>query len=193
MTARPLASDPEIPIQGLTREMYDALVDQGAFAGQRVQLIEGEIVTMAPQGWPHSHGITKLARRLDSLLEAAHPGLYAVRQEKPLAATPFSEPEPDVDVVDAAALEVAAHPTTAHLVVEVADSSRRLDLAHKPRVYAAALVPQYWVVDLVDRSVVVHTDPVPGALPPYGGVRRLPWTEPLTVLDVTVVLAEVLG
>ena len=193
MTARPLASDPEVPVQGLTRELYDALVDQGRFDGQRVELLEGEIVGVSPQGWPHSHGITKLARRLDALLAQRHPGGFAVRQEKPLAATDLSEPEPDIDVVDATALDVPAHPTTAHLVIEVADSSRRIDLVHKPRIYAAAQVPQYWVVDLVDRSVVVHTDPAPGQQPPYGRVHRLPWAQPLTVLDVTLVIADVLA
>ncbi|MGF1663443.1 MAG: Uma2 family endonuclease [Kineosporiaceae bacterium] len=193
MTVRPLAQDPEVPIQGLTRDLYDALVDQGRFMDRHVELLEGEIVAMAPQGWPHSHGITKLALRLGALLGARHPGAFVVRQEKPLAATPDSEPEPDIDVVDAAVLEVPAHPTTAHLVIEMSDSSRRVDLAHKPRIYAAAQVPHYWVVDLTDRSVVVHHDPDPGGLPPYRSVQRLPWTTPLTALDVTLTLADVLG
>lgn len=193
MTARPLSSDPQVPVQGLTRELYDALVDQGRFDGQRVELLEGEIVEVSPQGWPHSHGITTLARSLDRALMARHGDTYVVRQEKPLAATEVSEPEPDIDIVDNAALSAGRHPETAHLVVEVADSSRRIDLVHKPRIYAAAGVPQYWVVDLVDRSVVVHTDPDPGSTPPYRAIHRVPWTEPLTVLDVTVVLADVLA
>jgi Uma2 family endonuclease len=134
-----------------------------------------------------------LARALDRALLARHGDVFVVRQEKPLAATDLSAPEPDIDVVDEAALHAAGHPTTAHLVVEVSDSSRRVDLAHKPRIYAAARVPDYWVVDLTDRSVVVHRDPDPGALPPYRTVQRLPWTTPLTALDVTVTLADVLG
>lgn len=193
MTARPLAQDPEVPVKGLTRVLYDALVDHGLFDGQRVELLEGEIVEVSPQKWPHSSTTTLLARHLDRALVARHGDVYVVRQEKPLAATETSEPEPDIDVVDEAALSAGHHPSTAHLVVEVADSSRRVDLVHKPRIYAAARVPQYWVVDLVDRSVVLHTDPAPGGQPPYGGVRRLPWTEPLSVLGVTVVLAEILG
>jgi Uma2 family endonuclease len=193
MTARPLAQDPEVPIQGLTRDLYEALVDQGGFAGQHVELLEGEIVAMAPQKWPHSNGATRLARALDRALLARHGDVFVVRQEKPLAATDLSAPEPDIDVVDEAALHGAGHPTTAHLVVEVSDSSHRVDLAHKPRIYAAARVPEYWVVDLTDRSVVVHRDPDPGALPPYRTVQRLPWTTPLTVLDVTLTLADVLG
>jgi Uma2 family endonuclease len=193
MTARPLAQDPEVPIQGLTRDLYEALVDQGGFDGQHVELLEGEIVAMAPQKWPPSSGATRLARALDRALLRKHGDVFVVRQEKPLAATDLSAPEPDIDVVDEAVLHAGGHPTTAHLVVEVSDSSRRVDLAHKPRIYAAARVPDYWVVDLTDRSVVIHRDPDPGALPPYRTVQRLPWTTPLTVLDVTLTLADVLG
>jgi Uma2 family endonuclease len=193
MTARPLAQDPEVPIQGLTRDLYEALVDQGGFAGQHVELLEGEIVAMAPQKWPHSRSVDGIAWALDRALLARHGEAYRVRQEKPLAANDLNEPEPDVCVVDAAVMHAGSHPTTAHLVVEVSDSSRRVDLAHKPRIYAAARVPEYWVVDLTDRSVVVHRDPDPGALPPYRNVQRLPWTTPLTALDVTLTLADVLG
>lgn len=193
MTARPLASDPGVPVQGLPRELYDALVDQGRFDGQRVELLEGEIVEMAPQKWPHSRSVDDVAWALDRALLARHGEAYRVRQEKPLAANDLNEPEPDVSVVDAAVMHAGSHPSTAHLVVEVSDSSRRVDLAHKPRVYAQARVPEYWVVDLVARSVVVHRDPEPGGLPPYGSVQRLPWTTPLTVLDVTLTLADVLA
>jgi Uma2 family endonuclease len=193
MTVRPLAQDPEVPVRGLTRELYDVLVDLGRFEGQHVELLEGEIVAMAPQKWPHSRSVDDIAWALDRALLARHGEVYRVRQEKPLAANDLNEPEPDISVVDAVAMHAAGHPATAHLVVEVSDSSRRVDLVHKPRIYAAARVPEYWVVDLTDRSVVVHRDPDPGALPPYRSVLRLPWTTPLTVLDVTLTLADVLG
>ncbi|MGF1663696.1 MAG: Uma2 family endonuclease [Kineosporiaceae bacterium] len=193
MTARPLTQDPEVPIRGLTRDLYEVLVDQGGFDGRHVELLEGEIVEMAPQKWRHSRSVDDIAWALDRALLARHGEAYRVRQEKPLAANDVNEPEPDVSVVDAAAMDAGSHPTTAHLVVEVSDSSRRVDLAHKPRIYAAARVPDYWVVDLADRSVVVHRDPDPGQLPPYRSVQRLPWTTPLTVLDVTLTPADILS
>lgn len=121
---------------------------------------------MAPQTWPHSRGVDEIAWALDRALQARHGETFRVRQEKPLAATGVSEPEPDIAVVDSAVLRGGSHPATAHLVIEVAESSRRIDLLHEPRVYAAVRVAQYWVVDLVDRTVVVHTGPSPGELPP---------------------------
>jgi Uma2 family endonuclease len=48
---------------------------------------------------------------------------------------------------------------SAQLVIEVAQTSRRRDLVIKPRLHAQAGVPEYWVVDLGQRELVVHTDP----------------------------------
>ena len=188
-----LAHDPEVTRVPLTRAQYDALVAQGAFDGVPVELLEGELIGMAPQGAPHAGGIDRLARRLDRALVTRHGDLYAVRQEKPFVASDLSEPEPDIAVVDRAAAEsMTEHPSWAYLVVEVAESSRRLDLAHKPRVYGGAGVPLYWVVDLVRRRTVVHAQPRPtGDDPGYGDVTTHPFTAPLTVLDVSVVLADV--
>ena len=119
---------------------------------------------------------------------------YLVAAQVPLALSDFSEPEPDVTVVDRAARDSEQHPTTAHLVVEVAESSLRTDLGHKPRLYAAAGVPQYWVVDLRADEVVVHTEPAPAGsdVPAYRTVRRLPLDHELTVLGVALRLSEVL-
>jgi hypothetical protein len=70
-----------------------------------------------------------------------------------------SLPEPDVVVVDHVAGRVA-HPRTALLVIEVADSSLHVDTAIKPALYAAAGVPEYWVVDVRRRRVQVFSTPL---------------------------------
>src|SRR5262249_59935033 len=76
-----------------------------------------------------------------------HPRLHA-----PLALGEHSEPEPDVAVVAGAPFDyVTGHPTTAALVVEVADSSLRLDRRFKAAVYAQAGLREDWIVNLVDR------------------------------------------
>jgi Uma2 family endonuclease len=195
MAASPLAHDPGVTRAPLTRAQYDVLVEQGAFQGQPVELLEGELITMAPQGPPHARGIDLLARRLDRLLLAAHGEAYAVRQEKPFAASDLSEPEPDIAVVDLAdaAWGLADHPSAAHLVVEVADSSRRIDLAHKPRVYGGSGVPVYWVVDLARRRTVVHRDPRPAPDPGYDTVTTHLFADGLEVLGVRIRLSDVLS
>lgn len=178
----------------LTRALYDALVAQGAFHGEPVELLEGELVTMAPQGEPHASTVDIVAWRLDRLLLAAHGERYRIRQEKPIVASDLSEPEPDIAVIDAAAATfAAAHPSWAHLVIEVAESSAGVDLRHKPRIYAGSAVPLYWVIDLARRRTVVHADPRPGADAHYAEARIQSFATDLEVLGVSVRLADLLS
>ncbi|HEX7346561.1 MAG TPA: Uma2 family endonuclease, partial [Candidatus Limnocylindrales bacterium] len=69
-----------------------------------------------------------------------------------------SLPEPDIAVVPPGEY-LQDHPTTAYLVIEVALSSLRIDLRVKPSLYAAMDVPDYWVVDVNARRVIVHREP----------------------------------
>jgi Uma2 family endonuclease len=192
-----VALEPELLPRPLTRGQFDVLVGAGAYDDQRVELIEGVVVDVAPQGPEHADTVGRLATRLAWRLGAAFGERFMVRPQVPLAATDISEPEPDLYVIDWAASRTDAHPRSAHLVIEVAQSSRRADLGVKARIYAAAAVPRYWVVDLADRVVVVHTDPVPGdgtaSTATYGTVRRLPVDTDLEVLGLTVRLSDLLA
>jgi Uma2 family endonuclease len=76
----------------------------------------------------------------------------------PLVAGEYSEPEPDIAVVPADEPR-DRHPERALLVIEVADSTLRLDLIRKARIYAQTGVPVYWVIDVNRHVVHVHTDP----------------------------------
>ena len=69
-----------------------------------------------------------------------------------------SEPEPDLLVVTRGT-PTPYRPVEAALLIEVSVSSLPRDLTVKPIVYAAAAIPEYWVVDLDGRRLVVHTDP----------------------------------
>jgi Uma2 family endonuclease len=78
----------------------------------------------------------------------------------PLALSDDSEPEPDLAVVAGdARVYMKEHPTTALLVVEVADSSLAFDRQRKGRIYAAAAIPEYWIVNLAERVLEVYRMP----------------------------------
>ncbi len=192
-----VALEPELLPRPLTREQFDVLVGAGAYEDQRVELIEGVVVDMAPQGPEHADTVGRLTTRLAWRLGAAFGERFMVRPQVPLAATDTSEPEPDLYVIDWADSRAEAHPRWAHLVIEIAQSSRRTDLGIKARIYAAAAVPRYWVIDLAARVAVVHTDPVPGdgtaGTAMYGTVRRLPLDTELEVLGLAVRLSDVLA
>jgi Uma2 family endonuclease len=140
------------------RVEYERLVDLGVFVGEHLELLDGVLVVREPQGSAHAAVVVRIGQVLAAAFgEGWHP-----RLQSPLALGDHSEPEPDVVVVAGAPLDyVAAHPSTAVLVVEVADSSLRLDRRFKAAVYARAGLAEYWIVNLVDRTVEVHRNPRP--------------------------------
>ena len=144
----------ERPIRLLRRSEYDALVSSGSFENERLELLYGQLVTMSPQGTAHAFSV----QRLSKLLTLALGQRADVRIQLPVAASDDSEPEPDVAVVDVGDY-LDDHPSDCHLVIEVADSSRKTDLELTARLYAEMGVPDYWVVDLARRELVVHRDP----------------------------------
>jgi Uma2 family endonuclease len=140
------------------RVEYERLVDLGVFVGERLELLDGVLVVREPQGSPHA----AIVMQVGQVLAAAFGAGWHPRLQAPLALGDHSEPEPDIAVVAGAARDyVAAHPSTAALVVEVADSSLRLDRRFKASIYARAGLPEYWIVNLVDRTLEVHREPGP--------------------------------
>nr|WP_272503655.1 Uma2 family endonuclease [Salinibacter ruber] len=141
-----------------TREEYHDLAEAG-FLGEDdpVELIEGEIIRMSPQNTPHAVAV-RLVRRV---LQRIFPGdKYLVDEQLPLALGPHSEPEPDVSVVEGQPRDfLDDHPSSAVLVVEVADASLQFDRTRKRTLYARHDLPEYWIVDLVDRQLEVHRRP----------------------------------
>jgi Uma2 family endonuclease len=173
----------EVRIRPLRRAEYDVLVDQGMFdEDERIQLLDGELVVMSPQKPPHAGIVEALNERLMPSLV----GRARVRVQLPLAAGEHSEPEPDVAIVPADEPR-DRHPQRALLVIEVADTSLALDLVRKARIYAAAGVPEYWVIDVARDVVHVHTQPGADG---YATVTKRGADEPLDACGVRLTLRD---
>jgi Uma2 family endonuclease len=145
-----------------TRELYHRLGAIGIFDGVRVELLDGEIVRMSPQGVPHAGTITRFTR----VLMAALGRLFTIRVQLPLVLGEDSEPEPDFVVCDYDPDDYTrAHPALiqVHLVVEVAFTSVEYDRGRKRTAYARAGMPLYWLVNLPDRGFEVYSEPDPSA------------------------------
>jgi Uma2 family endonuclease len=169
-------------IRPLRREEYDRMVDLGLFGDERVELLAGMLVEMSPQGSRHAEAISRVSRvffRLDL------DGRAAVRIQLPLALGDLSEPEPDLAVVPAGDY-AAAHPSTALLVVEVADSSIRKDQRLKGPLYAAHGLAEYWIVNLDEDVVEVRREPQAGAFARVTRHGRGESLSPLAFPDVVV-------
>lgn len=139
-----------------TVEEYYKMYDAGLFRNKRVQLIQGEIIEMAPMGSPHSTAVRLLVA---SLRKAFGKG-FIVDSQLPLRLGNYDEPEPDVAVIKGDLRDFADHhPNTAELVIEVADTSLRFDRKNKAELYAENQIEEYWIVNLKDRCVEVHRSP----------------------------------
>lgn len=128
------------------------------FEGERVELVEGEVVSMAPKGSRHAACVT----RLNHQIVAGLPQSFLVRVQDPLVLSEKTEFEPDIAIVRSKPdFYAGAHPTATDvvLVIEVAETSIRYDREVKLPLYAQAGVPEVWLVDLQNRVVSVHSAP----------------------------------
>lgn len=141
----------------MTRERYFRLAEEGLLADDdRVELLEGVVVAMPPQGPPHAGVIRRITDWMVKLLGDR----ALVQVQLPLNLSAFSVPEPDIAVVPRReSFYDDAHPTTSLLVIEVADRSLPQDRLTKGPIYAAAGIPQYLIVNLRQRCVEVNRLP----------------------------------
>src|SRR6266478_1516710 len=145
-----------------TRREYDRLIEQGFLhEDEPVELVGGQLIVAEPQGSAHAVGVSVVARALG---RAFGPGWYVMVQ-LPIALDEESEPEPDVAVVPGDPRDYReGHPSRPVLVVEVAESTLSFDRRDKGSLYARAGLPEYWIVNLVERVLEVYRIPsnVPG-------------------------------
>ena len=176
-----------------TREQYYRMGELGFFDGKRVERLRGEIIEMSPINWPHVVG----CRKTGELLERVFAGIgWVNRGEQPIALSE-SDPEPDVMVVPGRFEDYSDHPTTALLIVEVADSSLAKDTTTKAAVYAEDGIADYWVLDLVNRQLHVYRNPT--ATPDGGAAYRVHTTHaptdhvsPLAALGASILVSDLL-
>lgn len=148
------------------RVEYEKLVDCGVFQpGERIELLDGLLVVREPQSSPH---VVSVQLTLAALTQALGPG-WNVRAQAPIALDDDSEPEPDIAVVRGDPVDyVDGHPSRPLLAVEVALSSLAFDREFKSSLYARGGIPDYWIVNLVDRVLEVRRQPAPAATAAYG-------------------------
>jgi Uma2 family endonuclease len=177
----------DAPIRPLKRVEYERLAADGCFEDERVELLFGVVVPMAPIDPSHSESTEVIGEALRRKLgERAR-----VRRQNPFAASDISEPEPDVLVVPNGDYW-REHPARAYLVVEVARSSLQRDRGPKLALYALADVEEYWIVNHVDGVVEAYRDRHAGEWRSRSTHRRGDTVAMAAFPDVAVAVSEVL-
>jgi Uma2 family endonuclease len=177
---------PSLATGRLSLAEYHALLRSGQLdPADRLELLDGQLVPKMTILPPHATAVQKLFKRLLRLTPLTH----TVRCQQPITLAD-SEPEPDVCICLGEDDRYASrHPGAAEvaLVVEVADSSLAVDRGLKARLYAEAGIEVYWIVNLVDRQIEVHTSPTAQG---YAQVSLYSATQSVPVLLEGVILAS---
>jgi len=146
-----------------TLKEYHQMIEAGILEGRQIELLNGEIIEMSPEGPEHAQLSTDGADYLRELL-----GNQAlVRDAKPVMLPESrSEPEPDLAIVeplrDIYRTQHHPYPDNIFWLVEYSNSSLGKDLDAKRKTYAGAGIREYWVVDLKNRLVKVLREPING-------------------------------
>jgi Uma2 family endonuclease len=175
-----------------TRDDCRILVDRGVLPdGARFELIDGDIVRKMGQNEPHAYVLMRLLERLVEIF-----GFAFLRAQLPIAVSDMDEPEPDIAVTVQPARTFLTQGTPGAsdvcLVVEVSDTTLRGDRTVKTWMYARAGIPEYWIVDVTARQLIVHRLPGPDG---YGDVTVHAESDavaPLTAPASTVRIADIL-
>lgn len=144
----------------LTVEDYHKMAEVGILTeDDRIELIEGELIDMAPIGSPHSGSVTRLNHRLNRML--GDRAIVSVRN--PIRLDRHNEPQPDIVLLrwrDDFYRHAHPTPTDILLLIEVADSSIRYDREIKLPLYARHGIPEVWLFNLPQRCLETHREPV---------------------------------
>ncbi|MCM0592638.1 MAG: Uma2 family endonuclease [Gloeotrichia echinulata HAB0833] len=142
-----------------TVDEYHRMAEAGIFGGdERVELLAGKIIWMSAKGTAHRSAVA----RTDRLLQNSLRNLALICVQDPVKLNERSEPEPDIAVVKVDPLDYADHhptPGEIYLIIEVADSSLKVDCETKAQAYSQAGIRDYWVLDVVNRQLHIFREP----------------------------------
>lgn len=147
------------PLLRVTCERYHQMVASGALGeNDGVELINGFIVTKMPIGPTHGGTVNTLLRAISRKLTDE----FVIAVQNPITIHDYSEPEPDLVVAkyrDGCYSDRHPYPEDVLLVIEVADTSLAYDRSAKVPLYAAAGIPEVWLVDIAQRQITVFAQP----------------------------------
>lgn len=152
-------SHPHLIRRQISLDDYHKMIEAGILTEEdKVELIEGDIIHMSPKGSKHASCIRKILTWLPEKIATS----AQLQIQDSIQIPDVSEPEPDLALaIPRADYYVHTHPLPEEilLVIEVADSSLSIDREIKLPLYAAAGIPEYWIINLRDRQIEVHRKP----------------------------------
>ena len=134
---------------------WHELVDSGLLEGKLVEFLEGEIVEVSPEGVEHRYTNSSIVKYLREIFN----NIAEIQESHPVTLD-NSEPEPDVAIVRLPETIYRNHhpyPQDIYWLIEISNRTLRTDLNKKKLIYARNGIPEYWVIDLVNKKLIVYT------------------------------------
>ncbi len=176
-----------------TADQYQKMGEAGIFHPEaRLELIQGEILVMSPIGLKHAATVNRLANLLPRLLGDR----AIVSSQNPIRLNDYSEPQPDVVLLQPRADFYASQPpqpADVLLLIEIADSSVRYDRTIKAPLYAENNIQEFWLIDLPNQTLECYRQPQANAYSEQTTLTRDQAIAPLAFPDLTLNLTQILG
>jgi Uma2 family endonuclease len=177
----------------ITTTEYHQMAAAGILtADEKVELIAGQIIQKMPKGPTHS----AICKRMEKLLEQRLGEHVLVRLQDPIQLDTYSEPEPDLAIVQPSAdFYAEQHPRVAetYFIIEVADTTLNRDLGLKADLYAAAGILDYWVVNIANQQLHIFRDPQPDGYQRQLILRGQQSLSPLAFPDSSITVQDCFG
>jgi Uma2 family endonuclease len=161
LAATPAAAPISTELYRFNVDQYEGMTKAGILtADDRVELINGYVVTKMPNGPEHIWAVASVEELLRALIETT----WCLRKEDPARIPTLNEPEPDLVIARGPrARYLTRHPEPGEiaLIIEVSDTTYHRDRDEKYPAYAKGGIPVYWIVNLAKRQIEVYTDPGP--------------------------------
>ncbi len=192
--ALPKAPPPDLAIRRWTVQEYDRMGELGFLTPEdRVELLDGVIVNKEVNYPPHAGTVAQLT---EFFIQCGR-GRWTARCQLPVRLPrQRSEPEPDLVLArPPAAIHRQRHPGAADvfLLVEVANTSMRIDREHKLALYARAKIPEYWIVVVPERIIEIYRDPASGRYRDIQTARPGDACAPAAFPDAALPVGELFG
>lgn len=185
-------TDTTLKLRLWTVEEYHRMAEAGIFADdERVELLEGKIIWMIAKGTAHRSAVG----RTDYLLKNKLANRAWVSIQDPVKLNERSEPEPDIAVVKIDPLDYADHhptPSEVYLIIEVADSSLKLDCETKGKAYSKSGITDYWVLDVIGRQLHIFREPTEDGYQSEVILAEDETISPLHFPDLQIAISEML-
>jgi Uma2 family endonuclease len=180
-----------LPRHKLSLEDYYKMGEAGILGeDSRVELIEGELIDMAPIGSRHVRAVNILTE----LLVPQARGVAVVSVQNPMSLPPDNGPQPDIALLKPRADNYGNSLPTAQdvlLIIEVADTTARYDREVKAALYARHGVQEFWLVDVQEKAVEIYLEPGSKGYRKLLRPESVETVSPVSLPDVSVPLGEI--